>query len=87
MKKFTFKTNYSLTTQDQVDGESESFQIWEATLSYRKDKDAKWEYELKGTNLLNVNSQVRNNANNISVFNSVTFIQPRFLTFRVVYQL
>ena len=87
VEKFTFKTNYSLTTQDQVDGESESFQIWEATLSYRKDKDAKWEYELKGTNLLNVNSQVRNNANNISVFNSVTFIQPRFLTFRVVYQL
>ena len=87
VEKFTFKTNYSLTTQDQVDGESESFQIWEATLSYRKNKDAKWEYELKGTNLLNVNSQVRNNANNISVFNSVTFIQPRFLTFRVVYQL
>ena len=87
VEKFTFKTNYSLTTQDQVDGESESFQIWEATLSYRKDKDAKWEYELKGTNLLNVDSQVRNNANNISVFNSVTFIQPRFLTFRVVYQL
>ncbi|MGY8968971.1 MAG: TonB-dependent receptor, partial [Flavobacteriales bacterium] len=87
VEKFTFKTNYSLTTQDQVDGESESFQIWEATLSYRKNKDAKWEYEFKGTNLLNVNSQVRNNANNISVFNSVTFIQPRFLTFRVVYQL
>ncbi len=87
VEKFTFKTNYSLTTQDQVGGESESFQIWEATLSYRKNKDAKWEYEFKGTNLLNVNSQVRNNANNISVFNSVTFIQPRFLTFRVVYQL
>jgi len=87
VEKFTFKTNYSLTTQDQVDGESESFQIWEATLSYRKDKDAKWEYELKRTNLLTVNSQVRNNANNISVFNSVTFIQPRCLTFRVVYQL
>ena len=87
IEKFTFKTNYSLTTQDQVDGESESFQIWEATLSYRKNKDAKWEYEFKGTNLLNVNSQVRNNANNISVFNSVTFIQPRFLTFRVLYQL
>jgi len=44
VEKFTFKTNYSLTTQDQVDGESESFQIWEATLSYRKNKDAKWEY-------------------------------------------
>ena len=87
VEKFTFKTNYSLTTQDQVDGESESFQIWEAALSYRKNKDAKWEYEFKGTNLLNVNSQVRNNANNISVFNSITFIQPRFLTFRVVYQL
>ena len=87
IEKFTFRTNYSFTTQSQDIGESQSFQIWDAKLSYRKDKDAKWEYEIKASNILNIDSQVRNNANNLAVFSSETFIQPRFVTFRVVYRL
>jgi hypothetical protein len=87
VNKFTFKTNYSYTTQNQDGGDPQSFQNWDATLSYRKDKDAKWEYEMKASNILNIDSQVRNNANNLAVFSSETFIQPRFVTFRVVYRL
>ncbi|RMB63417.1 TonB-dependent receptor [Dokdonia sinensis] len=87
LKKFTFRTNYSYTNQDIGNGQSQSFQNWDANLSYRKDRDAKFEYEIRATNLLNIDSQVRNSANNISVFNAETFIQPRFLTFRVVYSL
>lgn len=86
-KSVTFRTNYTYTNQDLGNGESQSFQNWDAKLSYRKDKDAKWEYEIKATNLLDIDSQVRNSANNISVFTSETFIQPRFVTFRVVYTL
>ncbi len=86
-KKVTFRTNYTYTNQDLGNGQSQSFQNWDATLSYRKDRDAKWEYELKATNLLDIDSQVRNRANNISVFSSETFIQPRFVTFRFVYTL
>lgn len=86
-KKVTFRTNYSYTNQDLGNGESQSFQNWDASLSYRKDRDAKWEYEIKATNLLDIDSQVRNSANNISVFSSETFIQPRFVTFRFVYTL
>jgi hypothetical protein len=86
-KKVTFRTNYSYTNQDLGNGESQSFQNWDANLSYRKNRDAKWEYELRATNILNIDSQVRNRANNISVFASETFIQPRFLTFRFVYNL
>lgn len=86
-KKVTFRTNYSYTNQDLGNGQSQSFQNWDATLSYRKDRDAKWEYEIKATNLLNIESQVRNSANNISVFSAETFIQPRFLTFRFTYNL
>ncbi len=86
-KRITFRTNYSYTNQDLGTGESQSFQNWDATLSYRKDRDAKWEYEIKATNLLNIDSQVRNNANNVSVFTSETFIQPRFLTLRFTYTL
>ena len=87
IKKFTFKSNYSYNIQDQVGGDSQSFQLWDSSLSYRKDKDAKWEYELKASNILNISSQIRNSSNAISVFNSSTFIQPRFITFRVVYKL
>ncbi len=86
-KSVTFRTNYSYTNQDLGDGESQSFQNWDATLSYRKNRDAKWEYELKATNILDIDSQVRNSANNLSVFTSETFIQPRFVTFRFVYTL
>lgn len=87
VKKITFRTNYSYTTQDLGNDQSQSFQNWDATLSYRKDRDAKWEYEIRASNILNIDSQVRNNANNISVFTSETFIQPRFITFRFVYTL
>ncbi|NNE02368.1 MAG: TonB-dependent receptor [Eudoraea sp.] len=86
-KSVTFRTNYTYTNQDLGNGDSQSFQNWDATLSYRKDRDAKWEYELKATNILDIASQVRNSANNLSVFTSETFIQPRFLTFRFVYTL
>jgi len=84
-KSITFRTNYTYTNQNQSNGESQSFQNWDATLSYRKDRDAKWEYEIKATNILDIDSQVRNSANNLSVFTSETFIQPRFVTFRFVY--
>jgi len=87
LKKITIKSDFNYTLQEQVGGNSQSFQIWNASISYRKNKDSKWEYEVKGTNLLNINSQVRNSANNISVFNASTFIQPRFITVRAVYKL
>jgi hypothetical protein len=86
-KKLTFRTNYSYTVQTQEGGNSQSFQTWDARLNYRNDRDAKWEYEFKVTNLLNIDAQVRNSANNISVFTSETFILPRLITFRVVYNL
>ena len=86
-KKLTFRTNYTYTDQDLGNGQSQSFQNWDATLSYRKDRDAKWEYEIRATNILNIDAQVRNSANNISVFVSESFIQPRFLTFRFIYNL
>lgn len=86
-KSVTFKTEYSYTNQDDGVRPSQSFQTWDASLLYRKDKDAKWEYGVKASNLLNVDSQISNGTNNISVFSSETFIQPRFVTFRVTYTL
>tara|TARA_R110002049_G_scaffold56603_1_gene155945 strand:- start:42297 stop:44939 length:2643 start_codon:yes stop_codon:yes gene_type:complete len=86
-KSLTFLTNYSYNSQSNPNGETQTFEIWDASLSYRKDKDSKWEYQLKATNLLNTQSQIRNGNNNISVFASEYFIQPRFLTFRIRYEI
>ncbi len=86
VKKFTLRSDYSYTIQD--DGrQTQSFQTWNASLSYRKDRDAKWEYEIRATNLLNIDAQVRNSANNIAVITQETFIQPRFITARFIYTL
>ncbi|WP_320814369.1 carboxypeptidase-like regulatory domain-containing protein [Flavobacterium sp.] len=86
-KKITAKSNYSYTSQSDGSGEQQSFQNWDATISYRKDRDAKCEYELRASNILNIDSQVRNSANSVSVFSSETFIQPRFITLRFTYTL
>lgn len=86
-KAVTLRSDYSYTNQDSGNGVSQSFQNWNASLAYRKDRDAKWEYELRATNILDIDSQVRNSANNIAVFSSETFIQPRFLTFKIIYTL
>jgi hypothetical protein len=83
----TFRTDYTYTTQDDGVRASESFQTWDASLAYRKDRDAKWEFELKASNLLDIDARVNNSAGTISVLNSETFIQPRFVTFRAVYTL
>jgi len=86
-KKFTFRTNYAYTVQTQDGGNSQSFQTWDAQLNYRKERDSKWEFEVKVTNILDIDAQVRNSANNVSVFTSETFILPRLVTFRVTYNL
>lgn len=86
-KSVTFKTEYTYTNQSSSTQPSQSFETWDASLSYQKNRDAKWEYEIKATNLLGIDSRARNSANNLAVFNTETFIQPRFITFRIRYEI
>ncbi|MGF1555508.1 TonB-dependent receptor [Paucihalobacter sp.] len=86
-KAFTFRTNYAYNNVRNASGGSNSFEFWDASLNYRKDKDSKFEYEIKATNLLDIKSQVRINANAFSVSVNEFFIQPRFVTFRFRYNL
>jgi hypothetical protein len=85
-KALTFVTEFSYLEQDNGT-QKDAFRTWNASLRYRKDRDAKWEYQLRATNLLNIDSNISNGANNISVFSSETFIQPRFITVRLTYTL
>lgn len=87
LKSFTFKTDYTYNDFRNSETSINTFDFWNASLAYRKDQDSKWEYEVKATNLLNTKSQ--NNTSNNALFVSSTeyFIQPRFVTFRVIYSL
>lgn len=86
-KAFTFRTDYTYNNLRDESGTLNSFEFWNASLNYRKDKDSKFEYEIKATNLLNIKSQVQSNANAFSVSVNEYFIQPRFVTFRFRYNL
>ena len=86
-KSVTLKTDYTYTTQSLRGGNSDTFQTWNASISYRKNRDNKWEYEVVATNLLNIDSKVSNNATNLFVSESRIFIQPRFITFRLRYEI
>ena len=86
-KKITFNLDYSYNAQDDGINERQFFQSLNASLFYRKNKDAKLEYEIRGSNLLNIDAQVRNSANNLLVFSAETFILPRFISLRFIYNL
>ena len=87
LKSFTFKTDYSFNDFSDEVGTINTFEFWNASLSYRKDEDSKFEYELRATNLLDTRSQNQSNAGNISVSSTEYFIQPRYITLRVRFEL
>ncbi|MHA7842667.1 MAG: carboxypeptidase regulatory-like domain-containing protein [Winogradskyella sp.] len=82
----TFVTEFTYNEQEG-NGQTQVFKTWDASLRYRKDRDAKWEYSLRASNLLDIDSNISNGAGTISVFSSETFVQPRFITFRLTYTL
>jgi len=86
-KTLTFRTDYSYNNFSNEEGTINDFQFWNASLSYRKNQDAKFEYEIKATNLLGTSSQNQSNTSAISVSATEYFIQPRFITFRLRYEL
>ena len=87
LKSFTFRTDYSFNDFSDEIGTINTFEFWNASISYRKDEDAKFEYELRATNLLDTRSQNQSSAGNISVSATEYFIQPRYITFRVRFEL
>ncbi len=86
-ESFTFRTKYTYNNLSDEETTLNSFEFWDASLNYRKTKDSKFEYEIKGTNLLNTKFLANTNANAFSVSASQFFIQPRFITFRLTYNL
>ncbi|NCQ15256.1 MAG: outer membrane beta-barrel protein, partial [Flavobacteriales bacterium] len=74
-KSFTFKTEYSYNNFSDEDRTINDYEFWDASLAYKKNKDSKWEYELKATNLLDTKSQNTSNTGSISVSATEYYIQ------------
>jgi hypothetical protein len=87
LKSFTFRTDYSYNDFSDENSTINTFEFWNASLSYRKDEDSKFEYEIKATNLLDTRAQNQSSAGTVSVSATEYFIQPRYITFRVRYEL
>ena len=86
-KVLTLKTEYTYNNFSDEYRTLNSYQFWDASLAYRKDQDSKWEFELKASNLLDTRSQTNSNTSSISTSVTDYYIQPRFLTARVIYSL
>ena len=83
----TLTSDFTYNQVLQNGEEASTFKIWNAKLAYRKDKDAKWEYELVASNLLSTGSEVSVGQGIISTNINERFILPRLLSFRVRYKL
>ncbi|MGJ8745824.1 outer membrane beta-barrel protein [Polaribacter sp.] len=83
----TIRSDFSYNEVRQNGSNQNSYNIWDTTFAYRKNKDAKWEYELVGSNLLGTGSTTKVNNGTISYTINETFILPRFISLRVRYQL
>lgn len=75
---------YSYTDKNKTIENEYSF--LEADLTYRK-QDSKWEFGIKGKNLLDTDSLDRNSENDFSFTSSTYFVQPRYFLFTVKYDI
>ena len=72
--------------RDKANTLRNEFGFFNASLTYQK-KDSKWEYGIHGTNLTN-NQVINNDSFNDFFFRTSAYVvQPRFLVFRVRYEL
>ena len=83
----TIRSDFTFNEVRQNGRVQNTFKIWNFSMGYRKNRDAKWEYEFRASNLLGTDSEI--GVNNGAISNSINerFILPRLLTARVVYSL
>ena len=86
-KTITLKADYTYNNFSDEDKTINSYEFLNASLAYRKNKDAKFEYEIKATNLFNTKAQNNTSTSNVSVSATEYFIQPLFVSFRLRYEL
>ena len=87
LKHFALRADYTYNDfSDRAGTIQNTYDLLNASLSYRK-KDAKFEYTISGTNLLNTTSINRDSFNLFNFNSSQYFVQPRYLIFSLRYNL
>jgi len=87
LKSFTLKSDYSYNNYSDEDRTINTYEFLNASLSYKKNEDSKFEYEIKATNLFNTKSQNNTNTSTVSVSATEYYIQPLYVSFRLRYEL
>jgi len=83
----TVRSDFSYNEVKQDGVVQNRFKIWNFSMGYRKNRDAKWEYEIRADNILGTDSRVNVSQNNIANTINEQFILPRFITARIIYSL
>ncbi|MDO6472932.1 TonB-dependent receptor [Maribacter sp. 1_MG-2023] len=87
LKNFIFTVDYDYYDYtDDADTISNTYSFLESDLTYQK-KDSRWEYGIKGTNLLNTTTLNRDSTNELFFSTQAYFVQPRYLLMSVKYDL
>jgi len=87
LKNFIFTVDYDYYNYtDKEETISNTYSFLESNLTYQK-KDSRWEYGIKGTNLLNTTTLNRDSTNELFFSTQAYFVQPRYVLFSVKYDL
>jgi len=86
LKSFTFRADYSYYNYRNEVETLNNYSFLDASLAYQK-KDSKWEYRVGVTNLLDTASLNQDSTNALFTSTSEYFIQPRYVMFRIKYDL
>jgi len=87
LKNFIFTVDYDYYNYtDKEDTITNTYSFLESNLTYQK-KDSRWEYGIKGTNLLNTTTLNKDSTNELYFSTQAYFVQPRYVLFSVKYDI
>lgn len=87
LKNFIFTVDYDYYNYtDKEDTITNTYSFLESNLTYQK-KDSRWEYGIKGTNLMNTTTLNRDSTNELYFSTQAYFVQPRYVLFSVKYDI
>jgi len=87
LKNFIFLVDYDYYFyRDRANTVENEYGFMNASLSYQK-QNSKWEYSVSGTNLTNTTDLNRDTFNDLFFSTSTYFVQPRYLVFKLKYEL
>ena len=87
LKSFIFTADYDYYHyRDAAKTADNEYAFLNANLSYQK-KDSKWEYNIQVTNALNTNALNQDGFNDLFISSSAYMVQPRYVVFKLKYDL